>query len=164
MAGAEQVKALPTPDEYNDMVAQAELIDIKLIKSDFNVEPGFFALEDEENALRYSCELDVSLDGENTSTLMGFYACEAGVKHSRKWLLKVKATYLVVYYVNGSATEAAKSAFLERVGRFACFPYFRGHVAHLATSAGAELAPLPVLKGNLPRAVRDPQLGGRKKK
>jgi hypothetical protein len=143
----------PTAEEYNALVNSAELMDIKLIKSDFDVQPIFFSTEDDKKSYRYDCELARSFHREGGDYIFAEVALEAGCKVGRKWLLRSKSTYLVAYALDRPTSEAAALEYLKKVARFTAFPYFRAHFAEQCSQAGAVVQPLPVLKGNIPKKV-----------
>lgn len=140
------------PQDYNRVVDAAELVDVKLVKSSFDLQPAFFAASDEV-AFRYGCDLERSTYDQESNFLVGEIAVEAGCKLGRRWVLKVRSTYVVAFSVAGKPPVEAAKTYLERVGRFTAYPYFRAHFAALCSAAGAEVPPLPVLKGNLPRRI-----------
>lgn len=154
---------VPTPTlskagEYNNIVDAAELLDVKLIKSDFSVHPNFFVGGDHGSDFRYACDLISSHYDQATQRLIGEVALEAGSRSGRRWALRARAVYLVAYSVSGDPAEEAAFAYLERVGRFTAYPYFRSFFAGVCADAGAIVPPLPVLKGNLPRRISGAEL------
>lgn len=139
------------PADYNKLVASAELIDVKLIKTDFEVHGEFFSTDPDNHAHRYNCEVGRVFAQDDM--LLGEIQMLAGCKIGRKWGLKARATYLVAYVVNGDAPKQAAARYLEKVARFSAYPYFRAHFAALCQGAGAEVPPLPVLRGNVPTKI-----------
>jgi hypothetical protein len=139
------------PADYNKLVASAELIDVKLIKTDFEVHSEFFAVDPDARSHRYNCEVGKVLVQDDM--LLGEIQMLAGCKIGRKWGLRAKATYLVAYVLNGDAPKQAATHYLEKVARFSAYPYFRAHFAALCQGAGAEVPPLPVLRGNVPTKI-----------
>ena len=143
----------PSPQDYNSVVDAAELLDVKLIKSSFDLQPHFFAAEDQDLDFRYTCDLERSSYDAESKVLLGQIALEAGSKVGRKWVLRVRSTYVVAYSISGEPPEDAATGYLERVARFTAYPYFRAHFASLCSDAGAKVPPLPVLKGNVPTRI-----------
>lgn len=90
------------------------------------------------------------------SSLYGMFVFELSCRHGRKKMLTVEATYLVSFAVDGRTDEAAGELFVERVGRVAAYPYFRGLVAQLVSEAGVTLPPLPIISA-APRTIRSAQ-------
>lgn len=78
--------------------------------------------------------------------LAGAFAWDVVVKKGNTKLLSAQATYMVAYGDVPDVDEEPAFAFVERVGRFATYPYFRSHVAHMASQAGADVPVLPVLR------------------
>jgi len=137
--------------DYNKLVASAELIDVKLIKSEFEVHGSFFSSDEAARGLRYACEVAKAVyEGD---VLLGEIHMLAGCKAGRKWSLKARAAYLVAFHVSGGAPKEAAEYYVEKVARFSAYPYFRAHFAALCQGAGAEVPPLPVLKGNVPKNI-----------
>lgn len=149
-------KSLPEKVAYDDVVGTADLLDVKLTSSTFEVQPALFSLAESAKRYVYGCEPEAIHFHAESRRVFGVFALEAGVKSGRKWLFRVRSKYLIIYRVAGDADKLAVETFAERVGAFTCYPYFRAHYASLAGSAGAELAPLPVMRGAVPRNIRQP--------
>lgn len=90
---------------------------------------------------------------EGAEHLIAEVALAAGCKQGRKWVLRGRSTYLVAYTVEGRPTVQAAEEYLNKVARFTAYPYFRAHFAGLCSQAGAQMPPLPVMKGNIPRKI-----------
>ena len=135
----------PSSAAYNAFVASADVRDIRLIKSEFSVSPE--ALE-ERHALRreHACDITQSHYDSDNKLLYAWVAASAACYWKRKRILSSKCQYLIVYTVNAEPDDAAVPVFIRRVARFAAYPYFRSHFAHLASQAGLEIPPLPVIK------------------
>jgi hypothetical protein len=139
-----QVAVPLTPSAYNALVAAARLRDIRLIKSDFSLSPDGINRENEWKLLN-TCEIqEVQFDPDGL--LFAWVAAEAICKIKNKRVAAFRARYLIVYDVHGVPEEPAVEAFARRVARFAAYPYFRAHVAELASQAGVRLPPLPIIK------------------
>lgn len=137
-------------EEYNKVVAAAELGSIQLIKLEFDVSPDYHQKQSEVD-LGYVITPDVShydLDEGFAGCVINF---EVSAKHDDERLLHCEATYTVTYSIGEPCDEAAVKAFLGRVGVFACYPYFRGVFANLDWAANTRLPPLPVHREDLPR-------------
>ncbi len=78
--------------------------------------------------------------------LAGKFKWDVTIKKGRKKLLVIEAVYLVVYQNVPTVPEEPALAFLQKVGKFATYPYFRALVATLAAYARADIPILPVLK------------------
>lgn len=148
----EPERAAISASDYNEVIASAHLLDVKMIQSDFLVKVGFFATEEAERRYVFGCDQGPTHFSEGR--LIGTFKVEAGIKRSREFILRAKATYIIAFAIDGEVTEEASLAYLRRVGSFACWPYFRANFAQLCAAAGAEVAPLPVMKGNLPTEVK----------
>lgn len=146
-------KANPTPEAYNAVVETAHLLDVKLISSEFTVKAPFFVEDKDDLKFVFGCDSGTKHYHSDGRRLIGMFHVEAGAKKSRRFLLKAKATYLIAFLVDGDPEEEAALAYVERVGAFGCWPYFRAHFATLCAGAGAEAPPLPIMTGNLPKKI-----------
>lgn len=153
MTMAEEKKLIPA-EEYNDAVGAAQLLDVKMIASEFDIRAPYFSHERANLRFAYGCEPGAQHYSADDGKLVGTFHVEAGAKQSRKFLLKARATYVVAFVVEGRPTEVGALAYLRRVGAFACWPYFRSHFATLCGAAGADAPTLPVMTGNLPVEIK----------
>jgi hypothetical protein len=151
--GPKQAGSNVAADDYNAVVQIADLIDIKLIHTTFDVVPALFLSEKDQHKFGYGCEFEHGYYRGEDNVLIGTFKLEAGSKQGRRWLLRAKSTYLVMFDVEGNPSEEAALSYLSRIGKFACYPYFRSHFAALCSNAGAEMPPLPVMRGNLPKKI-----------
>jgi hypothetical protein len=134
-----------TPAAYNSLVAAARLRDIRLLKSEFVLDPDGIDAEDSWK-LNQSCEIQQAQFSPETEMLLTFVEASAICKIKNKKVVTVRCRYLVAYEVQGDPEELAINAFAKRVARFAAYPYFRAHVAEIASQAGLRLPPLPIIK------------------
>jgi hypothetical protein len=149
-------QAKPDPGEYNRLVAHAKVQAIRLIGSRYDIKPVAFSASREgwdynvtNQLLDWHCDNDALL-------LRGTWAYTATCMQGRRKLLTVTAKYLVTYRLNAECDPEAGRQFLERVGRFAAYPYFRGTFAMLTQQSGIMLHPLPIISEQ-PRWVTPPQ-------
>lgn len=77
--------------------------------------------------------------------LAGSFAFEVVCRHKRKRILSATARYLVSYKTDGVFNIETGTLFVERVGRVVAYPYFRTVVASLASQAGLQMPPLPII-------------------
>jgi len=146
--------AKASPDAYNAVVDIAELLDVKLIKTDFEIRASYFSTDQEKLKFVYKCDLVAKHFSPDDGRLIGTFEVEAGAKYSRQFLLRSRAHYVIAFEILGAPEENAALTYLSRVGAFGIWPYFRSHFAHLCGSAGAEAPPLPIMRGNLPKKVQ----------
>lgn len=138
--------------EYNGLVRDAELADIRLVDLKFNVKPEYFAgLRDEaegKKALTRAFDSTISdlFHEEEARTIGGQFDWVTEVRSGKKKLLRIEARFLVVYGNVPEVSHEAKERYIQRVGRFATYPYFRSLVSQLAWESKAELPIMPVLK------------------
>lgn len=132
--------------DYIATVDAAEIIDIRLIKSDFLVEPEALGRERSQWKQSYDFQVrDVRFDGTRnllTALVVGDAVCKVG----RKRIIGLKCRYMVAYAVTGAPTEAAAESFVRRVAAFAAYPYFRAHFADVCSQSSIALPPLPIMK------------------
>lgn len=150
------------PEAYSRVVDQAELLKVILSKVEFDVQPRYYiaiGAEDQTPKLtrRFEENIDESAFYFHSDTGLAFceFAWKISIAEKKKQLLRCAAVYRVVYKGLEACDESAVTAFVTRVGRFACFPYFRSLVAQLGWSSDAELPPLPVLRGPKPAKKAD---------
>jgi hypothetical protein len=133
------------PAAYNALVNSARLRDLRLVKSEFNLDAEGLDPEPSWKQV-HTCELQQShYDAEN-GLLVAWIIAEANCLKKRKKIISVKCRYLVVFEVDGAPDELIIQAFSRRVARFAAYPYFRAHFAELVSQAGVFLPPLPIIK------------------
>jgi hypothetical protein len=129
-------------DAYNKVARSATLVALALTSSKFLVDPSF-----DPEKLSF---------GFNGSPHGHFYDSEAGAagchwnwsvhaRRGRKKLLTIEATYLLLYEQLTECEEPAVLRYLERVGRFATYPYFRTHVSQLSWESSTNLPLLPTI-------------------
>ncbi len=140
-------------DDYNKVVASAELGAIQLIKLDFVVSPEYY-INAEAAKLGYvitpeSC--DYNEEGGFCACVINFQVDAALEDES---LLRCSASYLIMYEISETCEPNAVKAFVERVGVFACYPYFRGVFANLDWAANTHLPPLPVHRETVKRKAK----------
>lgn len=128
--------------EYASIATKARLESVKLVHSSFDLAPA----QSEEETLRLQIAtrwIDESYEQE-LGRIGGI--CEwafLGVREQEtEPRMRIVARYGVQYSRVGEEPDVA-SAFLRDVGRMAVYPYFRAHVAVLASEAAMMLPPLP---------------------
>jgi len=156
MPKARKTKALVAPQvdapaesgfkaaEYNAVATAAELLEIRLLKSGFAVEPEFYAAQDEAR-LSFGREVvSCSFDPQD-GTVAAIFRYHVFGKQGRSKLLKCEAEYVVIYSIPPSSPEEAARGYCRNVGAFAAYPYFRALVSQLTWGAGITLPPLPAI-------------------
>lgn len=148
-AGDDALQKQARLDAYSDVVEKAELSSIRLATLDFQVQPEYFAAQ-RRRKNKPELHLDINTDTTIFDAKSGFagifLSCETGAKAREEDLVRCKAVFLVTYRNLLGCEEEASKAFLERVGKFACYPYFRSLFSSLDWLAGTEMPILPVLK------------------
>ena len=145
-ASAAPAEPKVSTSDYSEAVEAATINNIRLIKSEFVVEPEGLGRDKSQWKQSYDFQVrDTRFDGTRnllTALVVGDASCKVG----RKRIVGLKARYLVAYTVSGSPTEAAALSFVRRVAGFADYPYFRSHFAEVCSQSGIVLPPLPIMK------------------
>ncbi|MGV2018172.1 hypothetical protein [Agrobacterium sp. 22-223-1] len=132
-------------DNYNRVVAAAELGAIQLVKLDFDVSPDYY-IEQADAELGYVVKAESSEYDEESRLAACIISFQVNALRGDEPLLQCNATYTVMYEIADDCDIDAVKTFVERVGVFACYPYFRGVFASLDWAANTRLPPLPVHK------------------
>lgn len=141
------------PEPYNDLVSHARLIGLRLTGSKFDIKPHALSDEREQWKYRINDKLDEwTLDCKNLR-LRSLYSYEVSCGTGRRKSVTLSATYYATYKLSRECEEAAAFAYLQRVARYSCYPYFRALFAILTEQSGLLLPPLPVLYEE-PRLVK----------
>lgn len=130
---------------YNRLTGRAVLRSIRLADARFDMKPE--ALEHDFGSWKRSLsgELDDAYIDSERGIILGWLHFEVAFRHRRKRILLAAARYIVTYQVSDSCEEDIGRLFVERVGRVSAYPYFRAMVATLASQAGVQLPPLPMM-------------------
>lgn len=139
-----KTKRKVTAKEYNSIVSDANLASILLMESNFKLDTEYFSHK-ESAKFEYVDELVNHVYGANVGVASGEFKWTITVKKGNKNLAKLQATYLVLYDNLEDKNEAAVRLFVERVAKFACYPYFRSHVSNMSWASNAALPLLPVI-------------------
>ncbi|MGX5850833.1 hypothetical protein ACWGTO_27520 [Mesorhizobium sp. PL10] len=138
-------------EDYDAVVASAQLGDIKMIRLKFDIKPKFFQVMVLENPEPVpSSQFDHRFENLSYNPDEGFLGGQifwsARMMQGRSKLFSIDALYVITYEEVARVEEVHAFAFLKRVGRFATYPYYRALVSRLSAESGLNLPPLPVLK------------------
>ncbi|MBB4067159.1 hypothetical protein [Gellertiella hungarica] len=160
-------------EKYNAVVRAAELLHVRLIDLNFDVQPELYVTAPEDRDLGYiikvmsahydeesglaACFVDAEVTAHKAIQKSDLDASpeeeqrvdgnhESGDDEEADPLVIAKARYSVAYGIEEKCDEEAVKMFLRRVGEFTCYPYFRSLVAQLDWAADTSLPPLPVHK------------------
>lgn len=138
------------PNAYNNLVKQAQLASISLVKNKFEVVPEYFDGDDRDgsepkNAFSFDHEWKGTAYHSNNGLVSGVIIWSLSVKQGEKTVLGIQCHYLVIYDNLKDQDSATATFFLERVGHIATYPYFRSLVSQLSWESGANLPLLPVI-------------------
>lgn len=135
----------PSADGYNAVVAAASLEEIVLTESVFRIEPEYFS-DNEDRQLLFEHEKTLHPYDKETSAISLEIKFSVRAARGESTLLECAAKYYVVFTVANEVDDAAVEAFLDRVGIFTAYPYFRARLAQYSWEAGAALPVLPIIK------------------
>jgi hypothetical protein len=147
-ASAEKERAR---DEYNAVVASAQLGDIKMIRLKFDIKPKFFqVIVQDDPTPTPSSQFDSKFENLSYNPDDGFLGAQifwsARMMQGRSKLFSIDALYVITYEDVAKVGEEHAFAFIKRVGKFATYPYYRALVSRISAESGLNLPPLPVLK------------------
>jgi hypothetical protein len=143
------------PDTYNDIARCAQLLGIQLIESSFTVLPGYFEENDKGKLGIEVTELNGTYDTENR-VVSCIFEFENYKKKGRLKVFDIKDKFIAFYQIPIDCDEFHAVAFASRVGVMACYPYFRAHVASMASLANADMPIMPTL-AKMPVKRRQPK-------
>jgi len=146
------VKTKDKLEVYAQAVDSAHMRNIRLLKSDFLIEPESISGDRKAWKNGVGCRMSSSSYNQERKVLTALITANAYSKVGRKKIVSLKCEYAVAYDIQGAPDEAAVHRFAERVGTFAAYPYFRAHFATITAQAGISMPPLPVLKEG-PRVI-----------
>ena len=118
----------------------------------FNIDPSYHKEKGDKNTglkNSFHCTIvDFYFSNEK-----GFLSAEMNwvltIKKGNKHLLKCSVTYAIMYsdvIDLGDGRVEVYEAFINRVGKFATYPYFRSITSHLGNEARAGIPIMPILK------------------
>lgn len=132
------------PEAYNSIARCAKLMGIQLIESNFLVLPGYFE-DDATGKLGIEVsELNAHFDSESR-VVSCIFEFENFKKQGRQKVFDLKDKFITFYHIPAECDAFHAIAFASRVGVMACYPYFRSHVASMASLANADMPILPTL-------------------
>lgn len=136
------------PNEYAKVAQHANLEDIRLESSVYNVKHDCFAkAESSDKELNQGFFGGMSghtFDAES-GILVGGYTWGAEVKFGRKKVLKLKCEYILIYSGLDDSSPDYARLYFQKLARFTSYPYFRSHFAVQTTASGLNIGPLPSL-------------------
>lgn len=131
---------------YNKLARSATLELVLLTKSRFETKENLIpVLMKEDLKLSYGdYNREFVFDSENELASINCRFDAVG-KEGRKKLLIIEADYQVIYNNMCVDNESVVETFLNRVGKYAAYPYFRALAAQYSWSGHVPIPPLPVL-------------------
>jgi hypothetical protein len=135
------------PEAYNTVARAAKLSGITLLRSNFALQLEYFSSLDKEGGPkpRYAGAFTNNFFNPKTGRASCEWNWGISVTHDRKKTLSIEVVYLLIYTGLQNCNEEHVIRYMQRVGRFATYPYFRAHVSQLNWEAGANLPMLPTI-------------------
>ena len=133
-----------SPAEYNAVARNAKILSIALMESTFEMKDEYF-IDPKSHKFVFGSECKQTRYLAKRGIGLGHFICSVSVRHGRKKVLKVRLVYLIMYENLRDKNREAVLAFVELIGKFATYPYFRTHVSQLSWESGANLPVLPVI-------------------
>lgn len=133
---------------YADVARTARLREMGLVESGFRLRADCFPdlvsnPEDLTHGFGGDAE-QVAFDPDD-GVLFGIYSWSAEIKKGNRKALRLTAKYVIIYNNLKGQPEQYARLYLEKVGKFASYPYFRSLFAIHTSAAGLALPPLPAL-------------------
>ena len=151
--GASDIEAPSKPtftrEEYNDVAGAAELAQIMLVSSNFEVKPEFWkAKKEDSDKIKHIYDWDIlQYDyDQKEGSAMSRIIFVIHLKYGRKIVLDINCSYLIIYKGIPDKHPEAVEMFMKRIGRFAAYPYFRTHVSQLSWESNTKLPILPTIR------------------
>lgn len=129
---------------YNQIARCAQLLSVQLVEASFNVSPKFFIPNVEGKLQLDFGDVHAAFDTE-TRVATCVFQLETSVKKGKRKAFNVKAKFVVYYKISVDCDDIHATAFARKVGLTACYPYFRTHVASIASMANADVPILPTI-------------------
>jgi hypothetical protein len=145
----EAAKPSYTRDDYNAVAGAAQLAQIMLVSSAFEVKPNYWRDKKEDpDKIKHNYDWDIRQYEYNAKegAALAHIEFKIDVRSKRKNALNIRCAYLVVYAGIENMHPEAVEAFMRRIGRFAAYPYFRAHVSQLSWESNTGLPVLPTIR------------------
>lgn len=151
---------------YSKVVQRASLEEIRLTASSFKLSADFLAHKNAVSRFMGQATGNPHFD-EKTQLLVGSVRCrvwmnkrpvpDAGVEKTadekltpdekfKNSVFSIDAKYSVIFKMPGSHPHEALKVFFDKLAPLSAWPYFRTHVAHLASEAQIVVPVLPIKK------------------
>jgi preprotein translocase subunit SecB len=147
--------------EYGKVVDSAELETISLVNLNFSVQPRYFEKQSDAE-LGYEINVAERHYNRERNSAMAVVECSVSASFDDDVVWHCEASYVVAYSIAQDCDTEAVTAFINRVGVFACYPYFRSMVANVDWAAGTRLPPLPVHREVRVAPVKKKKVGKKK--
>ena len=139
--------------DYSNVVAAANLEAVRLIRATFELAPEFDSVYPNPEALAagrlgFGGELKTSQLNAETGVAIGLFSWWIEANHGEKQLLNLNASYAITYTGLMGRDADAVRRFIDRVGRFAIYPYFRALASQFSWASETNLPILPLLREN----------------
>ncbi len=144
------------PARFNELIKNTRLRGIHMISSEFQMRPSYLA------AVMKGAEVDIGIDERDAQ--VEYIDTQSVLSVTASWVvtgssrdapesLTASVTYVAVFEIGTGWLRHEVEFFGQRTGVMAIYPYFRQHLNHLSSEAGAEIPLAPVRKA-IPVRVR----------
>ncbi len=137
---------------YSNVALKARLLDIRLVKSTYDVRIELFDAADDSfshfrNEFTSDCS-DIVIE-QGSGRVGGLYTWTAEIKSGRTKALKLFGRYFTIYGNLDGCNEEYMGLYFRKIARFATYPYFRALFSMQTGNSGLLLPPLPSLTERL---------------
>jgi hypothetical protein len=133
---------------YVEVARKARLREMGLVESSFKLRPDCFpdlVSRPDELSHGFGGDAEQLTFDPDDGILFGVYSWNAEIKKGNKKALRLACKYVIIYNNLVDQPEEYARLYLEKVGKFASYPYFRSLFAIHTSAAGLALPPLPAL-------------------
>lgn len=130
-------------DDYNAVVANAQLVDVLLIGATFKMVPKYYDASAKE--FQFNLVKATVVSNEEAGNAHGVFQWAVKATSGDETVLELSANFMAVYTSLEGQNAKAVDAFVRRLGPFTTYPYFRSYVSNLSWMSKANLPILPVL-------------------
>lgn len=128
--------------EYNHVAHNADLLQINLLSSRFDVSAECLS-EEMHWKLKYGRKILSSTYNEEESFVAAIIQFRVEARLGKKRAMICTADYGIYYSIPEDSKKSAALAFCHQVGSFASYPYFRALMSQYSWNAGLSLPPMP---------------------
>jgi hypothetical protein len=133
-------------DEYNNAVGVANIEQVLLTESKFESKPEYFTADEGEKNFKKSDSIKSFSINDRGDFCASEIEYSVQIKRGNSILLRVEASYIVIFKFDTPVDEGVARKIVSRIGRYAAYPFFRQHVAQISWESGSDLPILPMIR------------------